>query len=53
MLAAPMIGSYCIVSVVLSRFILKEKLKASQYICVAAVIVGVLLLGICDGLAEL
>lgn len=52
-LAAPMIGSYCIVSVVLSRLILKEKLKASQYICVAAVIVGVLLLGICDGLAEL
>ena len=52
-LAAPMIASYCIVSVVLSRLILKEKLKPSQYICVAAVIAGVVLLGIFDGLSEM
>ena len=52
-LAAPMIASYCIVSVVLSRLILKEKLKPSQYICVAAVIAGVVLLGIVEGLSEM
>ena len=51
-LAAPMVASYCIVSVILSRIFLKEKLKASQYACVAAVIAGIVLLGISDGLAE-
>lgn len=52
MLAAPMIASYCIVSVILSRVFLKEKLKASQYACVIAVICGIVLLGISEGLAE-
>lgn len=52
-LAAPMIASYCIVSVVLSRFILKEKLKASQYACVIAVVIGIVMLGISEGLAEI
>ncbi|MBR5543406.1 MAG: hypothetical protein IKU65_04850 [Oscillospiraceae bacterium] len=52
MLAAPMIASYCIVSVVLSRIFLKEKLRASQYACVFAVIVGIVMLGISEGLAE-
>lgn len=51
-LAAPMIASYCIVSVILSRFILKEKLKASQYACVISVIIGIVLLGISEGLSE-
>ncbi|MBQ7254666.1 MAG: hypothetical protein IJS31_00230 [Oscillospiraceae bacterium] len=50
--AAPMVASYCIVSVLLSRIFLKEKLKASQYACVAAVIAGIVLLGISEGLAE-
>lgn len=52
MLAAPMVASYCIVSVILSRIIIKEKLKASQYACVLTVIVGIILLGISEGLAE-
>lgn len=52
MLAAPMIASYCIVSVILSRIFLKEKLKASQYACVLAVIAGIVMLGISEGLAE-
>ncbi|MBR4726891.1 MAG: hypothetical protein IK080_03275 [Clostridia bacterium] len=52
LVAAPMIASYCIVSVILSRIFLKEKLKASQYACVAAVIVGIVLLGISEGLSE-
>ncbi len=53
MLAAPMIGSYCIVSVILSRIFLKEKLRASQYACVISVIVGIVMLGISEGLAEM
>ena len=52
MLAAPMVASYCIVSVILSHIFLKEKLKAGQYACVAAVVVGIVILGISEGLAE-
>ena len=52
LLAAPMVASYCIISVILSRIFLKEKLKAGQYACVAAVVAGIVLLGISDGLAE-
>lgn len=51
MLAAPMIASYCIVSVILSRIFVKEKLKASQYACVFTVIVGIVILGISEGLS--
>ena len=51
-LAAPMIAAYCVVSVILSRIFLKEKLKASQYACVAAVIIGIIMLGILEGLEE-
>ena len=50
--AAPMVASYCIVSLLLGRLLLKEKLKVAQYACVAAVVVGIVLLGIADGLAE-
>ena len=46
--AAPMIASYCVVSVLLGRFILKEKLKPSQYACIIAVIIGIVILGILD-----
>lgn len=53
MLAAPMISSYCIVSVILSGILLKEKLKKSQYICVITVIAGIVILGISEGLAEI
>ncbi len=52
-LAAPMIASYCIVSVILSRIFLKEKLKAGQYAAVAAVIAGIVALGIAEGIGEL
>lgn len=50
--AAPMVASYCIVSAVLSRIFLKEKLKASQYVCVITVVAGIVMLGVADGLAE-
>lgn len=51
-LAAPMIASYCAVSVALSHVFLKEKLKPSQYVCIFAVVIGIILLGISEGLAE-
>ncbi len=51
-LAAPMVASYCIVSVLLSRVFLKEKLKASQYACVIAVIIGIVCMGVAEGLGE-
>ena len=50
--AAPMVASYCIVSAILSRIFLKEKLKAGQYACIIAVIIGIVMMGIADGLAE-
>lgn len=52
MVAAPMVASYCVVSMLLGRVIIKEKLKAKQYACIAAVVVGILLLGISEGLSE-
>ena len=50
--AAPMIAAYSIVSLILSRIFLKEKLTKKQYLMVAAVMVGIILLGIAEGLAE-
>ncbi len=49
--AAPMIASYCVASVVLARVFLKEKLTAWQYTAVGAVMAGILLLGVAEGLA--
>ena len=43
--AAPIVASYCVVSVLLARVFLKEKLKAAQYACIAAVIVGIIVIG--------
>ena len=52
MLAAPMVASYCIVSCIFSRIFLKEKLKAKQYTCIVLVIIGIVILGISEGLGE-
>lgn len=52
-LAAPMVASYCVVSVILGHVFLKEKLKASQYAAVAAVIAGIVTLGVMEGLGEM
>ena len=43
--AAPMVASYCVVSVLLGRLFLKEKLKAAQYACILAVIAGIVIIG--------
>ncbi len=52
MIAAPMIAAYSIVSILLSRIFLKEKLPLKQYIAVAAIIVGIIILGVLEGMAE-
>ena len=46
--AAPLIASYSIFSVLLSRIFLKEKLKPSQYAVIAMVMLGIAILGIFD-----
>lgn len=46
--ASPMIASYCIVSVILSRALLKEKLDLGQAVSVGTVIFGIVLLGIAE-----
>ncbi|HZJ78188.1 MAG TPA: EamA family transporter [Clostridia bacterium] len=43
--AAPLISSYCIFSLVWARFILKEKLTKGQYAVIAAAFVGIIILG--------
>ena len=46
--AAPMVACYSVVSMILSRIFLKEKLTVKQYLCIAAVMVGIAVLGIYD-----
>ena len=48
-----MVASYCIVSVILSRIFLKEKIKPLQAVSVVIVIIGIVILGIAEGLAEM
>lgn len=50
--AAPMISSYCVFSVLLSRIFLKEKLSFKHYMIICTVFVGIILMGIAEGLAE-
>lgn len=45
-IAAPIISSGCIVSVLLARIFLKEKLTWKQYIFIGLVIAGIVVLGI-------
>ncbi len=46
--AAPMISSYCAVSVLWSRIFLKEKLSWKHYLTIAAVVLGIVILGVYD-----
>lgn len=46
--AAPMISAYSIISIILSRIFLKEKLTIKQYAVIALVMIGIILLGITD-----
>ena len=49
-IAAPIISSVCIVSLLLSRIILKEKLSWKTYAFIAVVIIGILLLAVAEEL---
>ena len=48
-IAAPIISSVCVVSLLLSRIFLKEKLTAKQYLFISIIIVGILMLAIIEG----
>ena len=48
--AAPILSSVCVVSLLLSRIFLKEKLSWKTYIFIAIVIIGILLLAISEEL---
>ena len=47
-IAAPIVGSYCILSMILSRIFLKEKLTKKEYLGILLVIIGIIILGILD-----
>jgi len=47
-LAAPIISSYCMASVLWSRLFLKEKLSWKHYLCIAVTFAGILIMGIYD-----
>ncbi len=48
-IAAPILSSVCVVSLVLSRIFLKEKLTKKQYIFIGIIIVGILMLAVLEG----
>lgn len=47
-LAAPIIASYCMVSVLWSRIFLKEKLSWKHYACIATTFAGIVIMGVFD-----
>ncbi len=48
MMSAPIISSYCVLSVIWSRIFLKEKLSKKHYIMIAIVAVGIGIMGFLD-----
>ena len=47
-LAAPIISSYCVASVLWSRIFLKEKLSWKHYACILTTILGIIIMGVYD-----
>lgn len=47
-IAAPIVGSYCILSMILSRIFLKEKLTKKEYFGISLVVIGIVILSILD-----
>ena len=47
-LAAPIISSYCVASVLWSRIFLKEKLSWKHYACIVTTIIGIIIMGVYD-----
>ena len=48
-IAAPIISSVCVFSLLLSRIFLKEKLTWKQYIFIGLVLIGILMLAVVEG----
>ena len=48
-IAAPIISAVCVVSLILSRIFLKEKLSKKQYLFIGIIIVGILMLAVLEG----
>ena len=48
-IAAPIISAVCVVSLILSRIFLKEKLTKKQYMFISIIIVGILMLAVIEG----
>ena len=47
-ISAPIVGSYCVLSLLLSRVFLKEKLSIKEYISIFLVLIGIIILAIMD-----
>jgi len=47
-LAAPIISSYCVASVLWSRIFLKEKLSWKHYACITTTVIGIIIMGVFD-----
>ena len=47
-LAAPIIASYCMVSVLWSRLFLKERLSWKHYVCIFVTFAGIVIMGVYD-----
>ena len=48
-IAAPIISSVCVVSLLLSRIVLKERLTNRQYLFIGIIVVGILMLAVLEG----
>ena len=48
-IAAPILSCVCVVSLLLSRIFLKEKLTRKQYVFIGIIIVGILMLAVLEG----
>ena len=48
-IAAPILSSVCVVSLILSRIFLKERLTKKQYLFISIIIVGILMLAVLEG----
>ena len=46
--AAPIVGSYCVLSLILSHVFLHEKLSKKQYVAITLVLIGVFILAVLD-----
>ncbi len=49
--AAPVISAYCVLSVLWSRIFLKEKLSVKHYAALVCVFIGIITMGIAEGLS--